>query len=61
MLDGRIYGYEEVTVRDLIYGTMRLPAAKQPYLALVTSGSGSNFVALMNEKACSIGMYTAIS
>ena len=52
------YGYEEVTVRDLIYGTM-LPSGGEAAgtLALVTSGSEANFVALMNEKARSIGMY----
>ena len=47
----------KVTVRDLLYGTM-LPSGADAVnaLAIHTSGSVSNFVNLMNEKALELGL-----
>ncbi|HHX37071.1 MAG TPA: D-alanyl-D-alanine carboxypeptidase [Clostridiaceae bacterium] len=54
------YGNETVTIRDLLYGTM-LPSGGEAAgsLAIATSGSEEAFVALMNQKARSIGMHNS--
>lgn len=48
---------EEVTVRDLLYGTM-LPSGADAAnaLAIAAAGSISDFVDLMNQKAAELGM-----
>ena len=52
-----LYKGERITVRDLLYGLMLSSANDAATaLAIYTAGSEANFVALMNEKAASLGL-----